>query len=138
LILAVLWIGWDALRVKRLGPVEAIQLVFTRLRRLARPISGSVPIDQTATQYAFDLTKQLSSLQAPQKTQAYLSPAVDEVDQLADLYSRSLFAPTAPDHAEARGALRTWSRLRWRVLLANLFTIKNKKFSELNAKTPGR
>jgi transglutaminase-like putative cysteine protease len=126
LITAVVWVGWDALRLKRLDPVQVVQLVFTRLRRLAHPLSGQVPIDQTATQYAFDLTRQLSALETPGRTQGYLSPAVHEVDQLADLYSRSLFAPTAPNEAEARGALQTWSRLRWRLLLANLFMIRNK------------
>jgi transglutaminase-like putative cysteine protease len=130
LIAAAVWIGWDVIRLNRLDPVQAIQLVFGRLRRLARPLSGSLPVDQTATQYAFDLRKQLSLLETPARTQEYLSPAVQEVDQLADLYSRSLFAPSAPNDVEARGAIRTWSRLRWRVLLANVFMIKN------NSRTP--
>lgn len=122
----LLWALWDAIRVKRLTPASAIQLVFKRLRKLARPISGVVPVDQTAAQYAFDLNQQLSLLKIPERTQTYVSPAPQEVNQLAELYSRSLFAPTVPDQVEARQAIQTWSRLRWRVLLANLFTIKNR------------
>lgn len=125
-IIGLLWALWDAIRIKRLAPVSAIQLVFKRLRKLARPISGVVPLDQTAAQYAFDLNQQLSLLKASEQTQSYLSPALHEVNQLAELYSRSLFAPTVPDHKEAQHAIQTWSRLRWRVLLANLFTIKNR------------
>lgn len=126
LIVLLLWTLWDTLRFKRLAPASAIQLVFKRLRRLARPISGSIAIDQTAAQYASDLNKQLSLLKIPVQTQPYLSPALHEVNQLAELYSRSLFAPTLPDQTEARNAVRTWSRLRWRVILANLFTINNR------------
>jgi hypothetical protein len=126
LIACLLWVLWDMIRIQRLAPASAIQLIFKRLRRLARPISGSAPLDQTATQYASDLNKQLSLLKTPVQTQSYLSPAPLEVNQLADLYSRSLFAPTIPNQVEARKAIQTWSRLRWRVLLATLYMIKNK------------
>jgi hypothetical protein len=129
LFAGLLWTLWDVIRIKRLAPASAIQLVFKRLRRLARPISGMIPVDQTATQYAFDLNKQLSLLKTSEQTQNYLSPAFHEVNQLADLYSRSLFAPTVPDRKEAQQAIQTWSRLRWRVLLANLFSIKNRSIT---------
>jgi hypothetical protein len=139
LILGLLWILWDAIRIQRMDPAPTLQLLFQRLRRLARPISGVVPLDETAMQYATDLTGKLSLLNTPLRAQAYLSPAVHEVHQLADLYSRSLFAPTIPGMEEAHSAIRTWSRLRWRLLLANLFMIRNKpKTWEFNSRTQSR
>jgi hypothetical protein len=128
LLIAVLgWILWDAIRIQRLDPAPTLQLLFQRLRRLARPISGAVPPDQTATQYAWGLTGKLSALKTPERAQAYLSPAVQEVHQLADLYSRSLFAPTIPNRLETQNALRTWSRLRWRLMLASLLMIRKEQ-----------
>jgi hypothetical protein len=125
-VVVLLWILWDAIRIQRLDPAPTLQLIFQRLRRLARPIVGAVPMDETAIQYATDLTGKLSSLEVPSRAQSYLSPAVHEVHQLADLYSRSLFAPTIPNMDEAHGAIRTWSRLRWRLLMGMLLMIRNK------------
>ncbi len=124
---ALLWIGWDALRIKRLAPAPALRLLFKRLHRLARPMSGITPLNQTAHQYAFHLTERLSALEAPSRVQPILSPAVDEINQLTELYSRSLFAPFPPSRMETRSAIKIWSRLRWRLMLANIVAIKNKQ-----------
>ncbi len=65
--------------------------------------------------------------QLPSRLQKWLRPSHNEIDQLTDLFSRSLFAPFPPTHAEANGAIKTWSRLRWRLMLANVLRIKNKR-----------
>jgi hypothetical protein len=120
-VLLLTWIGWDSLRVARLEPARAIQLLYARLRRLARPVSGSASMDQTAHQYASALSARLSALADQPRLGKWLSPSNSEVDELTELYARSLFAPAAPTRTEARGAVELWSRLRWRLILANVF-----------------
>jgi transglutaminase-like putative cysteine protease len=118
------WIGWDSLRMIRLEPSQVIQLLYKRLRRLARPVSGIVPVSQTAQEYAYVLTALLSALKARPRMQNLLSPSYAEIHQLTELYSRSLFASAILTHAEVRNAVKTWSRLRWRLMLANILRIK--------------
>jgi hypothetical protein len=58
--------------------------------------------------------------------QNWLSLARDEITQLTELYSRSIFAPQVPARAEARAAIRAWSRLWLRLWLADAIAIKNR------------
>ena len=78
-------------------------------------------MDQTAHQYASALGARLSVLADRPRLGKWLSPSHSEVDELTELYARSLFAPAPPTRTEARGAVEVWSRLRWRLLLANVF-----------------
>ena len=125
-VLALLWLGWDSIRITRLEPAQAIQLLFKRLRRLARPISGIAPLEQTANQFAFVLTEKISSFKTSPRIQHMLSPSKDEIHSLTELYSRSLFSPSFPNTIERHGAVKTWSRLRWRLLLAGLLAFHKK------------
>jgi hypothetical protein len=54
-------------------------------------------------------------------------PSHIEINELTELFSRSLFAPLPPTRAEANDAIKIWSRLRWRLTLANILRIKNIK-----------
>lgn len=114
------WTAWDSLHLILSNPSRVIQILFKRLRRLARPISGIAPVDQTAHRYASTLAARLSTFEGAPRLRAWLSPSGAEIEQLTDLYSRSLFAPGAPSRADARAAAKAWSRLRWRLLLAAL------------------
>jgi hypothetical protein len=100
--------------------------LYRRLRRLARPVTGHALRNQTAHSYAFALIQRLSALTVSPRLQNWLAPAQNEIEQLTELFSNSLFAPLPPTRAEANDAIRSWSRLRWRLLLANVLRIKNK------------
>ena len=125
-VFGLLWIGFDSLRLRRLDPSRTIQLLYKRLRRLARPITGSTSQNQTAHSYARDLVQDLSAFESPSWVQNWISPSHVEIIQLTELFSYSLFAPLPPTRADANHAIKTWSRLQWRLLLANILRIKNK------------
>jgi transglutaminase-like putative cysteine protease len=111
------------LRTRFLEPVPAVAFTYKRLRRFARPTSGFLPADQTTYQYESALTEKLSTLGLPTKL---LFRIHEELHQLTRLYSNSLFSPHPTTQAEALNALRAWSRLRWRLIFANLVSIKNR------------
>lgn len=125
-IFGLLWIGFDSFRLNRLAPSRTAQLLYRRLRRLARPVIGRASRNQTAHSYAFALIQRLSALTVSPRLQNWLAPARNEIEQLTELFSNSLFAPLPPTRAEANDAVKSWSRLRWRLLLANILGIKNK------------
>ena len=127
LIFGPLWIGYDSFRLARLDPSQTAQLLYRRLRRLALPVTGYASSSQTAHAYAFALTQQLSSIKISPRFQHWLAPAPHEIRQLTELFSRSLFAPLPPTRADAEDALKNWSHLRWRLLLASVLVIQNGK-----------
>jgi hypothetical protein len=122
-LLALLWIGTDSLRLMRLDPTEAIRRIYQRLRRLARPLSGATPMDQTAHEYASALIAQLDMLASRPRSYKWLTRSKIEINTLTEFYSRSLFAPFMPTYAEIRGAIKIWSHLRLRVLLADILIV---------------
>ena len=117
----LLWIGFDSLRLYRVDPSRTIQLLYGRLRRLARPVTGYALKNQTAHSYASSLIQSLSVFATSPWLQNWLMPSRSEIDQLTELFSHSLFAPLPPTRAQANEAIKTWSRLRWRLVLANIF-----------------
>ena len=124
IVLLLIWTAWDSLRLAHLHPSRAIQLLYTRLRRLARPLSGTLSINQTAHQYASHLTARLSGPINRPRLGAWISASGGEIHHLTELYARSLFAPSPLTRADVTSAVKTWSRLRWRLLLANIASIK--------------
>jgi transglutaminase-like putative cysteine protease len=125
-VCGLLWIGFDSLRLNRIAPPQTIQILYRRLRRLARPVTGRALRNQTAHSYALALIQCLSALKVSTHLQNWLAPAQNEIEQLTELFSRSLFAPLPPNRVDANEAIKTWSRLRWRLLLANILRIRNK------------
>jgi hypothetical protein len=126
-IFILVWIGWDSLQLTRLEPEQLVQLLYRRLRRLARPVTGTISKHQTAHSYSDALNEKMLSLVRRSRLQNLLLPAEDEINQLTELYARSLFSPASPTRMDARSASKAWSCLRWRLILANLLTILNAK-----------
>jgi len=120
----LLWIGFDSLRLNRIDPSRTIQLLYKRLRRLARPVTGYASRNQTAHSYSQALIERLSAIKTSARLQNWLTPSRNEINQLTELFSHSLFAPLPPTRAQANAAIKTWSRLRWRLALANVIRIK--------------
>jgi transglutaminase-like putative cysteine protease len=125
--MVVSWLAWDSLRLARLEPARAMQLLYARLRRLARPLHGTPSMDQTAHQYASSLIRQVSKLAEQPQLQSSLAPSSHEIHQLTELYARSLFAPSPLTHRDVHTAMKVWSQLRWRILLANMLKISKGK-----------
>ena len=127
IVLGLAWIGVDTLRIKRIPPAQTIQILYKRLRRLARPVTGYASRNQTAHFYALNLNRRLSEIKASPRLTKWIVPSRSEIDQLTELFSRSLFAPLAPSRAEAEQAIKAWSSLKWRLALANLLSLKKRR-----------
>jgi transglutaminase-like putative cysteine protease len=125
-ICGLLWIGSDSLRLNRIEPSQAIQLLYKRLRRLARPLTGAASKNETAHSYSLAVNERLSSIKTGSRLQNLIFASRGEIDRLTELFTHSLFAPLPASRAEANEAVKTWSRLRWRLILANILRIKNK------------
>lgn len=116
IIFLFMWMMWDTLSFLRLEPSFAIRNLYNRLRRFAQPLSGFSPLHETAHQYALALTQKIQSL----STAKYLQTSCNDVNRLTNLYSQSLFAPQPISQQDAQLALKTWWRLRWKLLILNV------------------
>ncbi len=122
----LLWMGFDSLHLVRVDPLRTIHIVYKRLRRLARPMMGAASKDQTAHSFAANLVQSLSLIAVSSRFRKWLMLSQYEIDQLTEIYSRSLFAPLPSTRLQAHDAIWIWSRLRWRLMLANVLGIINK------------
>ena len=66
------------------------------------------------------------SLQRPRRAgqgrvAAAVAAGAEELAWLTALYARANYSPRAPDTAEQARAVQVWGRLRWRLLLAQLW-----------------
>jgi transglutaminase-like putative cysteine protease len=122
----LLWIGLDSIRLFQIVPAQTIQTLYKRLRRLARPITGYASKNQTAHSYASALNQHLSKIGMSSGLKKWVNLSSNEIDQLTELFSHSLFAPLPPTRADANQAIKIWSRLLWRLILANILRVKNK------------
>ena len=120
------WVAFDSFRLNRLAPSRTIQILYNRLRRLARPITGQPSRNQTAYFYASNLIQRLSAFEMSSRLRNWLAPSRNEIETLTELFLRSLFAPQPSTRSDANTALRNWSRLRWRLILANMLRAINK------------
>ncbi len=126
LFCSLFWVAFDSFRLNRLDPSRTIQILYSRLRRLARPITGKSSRNQTAYSYASSLIQHLSAFETSPRLHKWLAPSHNEIQKLTELFSRSLFAPQPPTRVEAKAALQTWSRLRRRLILANVLRVIKK------------
>ncbi len=124
-LFVLIWIRWDYRYLTYLEPSQSIQLIYRRFRRFAHPVNRMTSMHQTVHAYASALNTRMSSLVTQSRIENWLSPSKDEINQLTELYSRSLFAPISPTRVEVRSAIKAWSRLQWRLVLANVIVIKD-------------
>lgn len=127
IIFLIIWIIWDIVSFIWLEPAFVIQRLYNRLRRLAQPLSGFSPPHETAHQYALALTQKIQSLHTSKYLQTSIYSSCIEVNQLTNLYSQSLFAPQPTSQQDAQIALRTWRRLRWKIMVLNLLVQKKRR-----------
>jgi transglutaminase-like putative cysteine protease len=123
-VLGILWMGFDSLRLNRIDPARTVQLLYKRLRRLARPVTGYAARNQTPLSYSHILIERLSVIRTSSHLQTWINPSHREIDQLTELFSQSLFAPSPITRADAKAAIKVWSHLRWRLLLVNILRIR--------------
>ncbi len=123
LVAFVLWILFTWQRVDeylflRLPPARAAQRLYNRMRRGSRPLAVQVRPGQTPYEYTRSLAQPIQSLSRNRLFGRQLSPALKEVDQLVELYTRAVYSPHAPSKTDQSVGLMVWNRLRWRLWLA--------------------
>jgi hypothetical protein len=122
LILA--WSLADVWRLRRLPPAAAVAALYRRLYRYGSWLgvlsrAGTTPHEFTAT-----VTRRLGALAESRRLGRFLSSAAGEMGLLTDLCIRALYSLHQPQAGDQVRAIQAWGRLRRRMWLARLLTLK--------------
>ncbi|HLO15973.1 MAG TPA: transglutaminase-like domain-containing protein [Anaerolineales bacterium] len=106
----------------RLAPATAVEKIYRRLYRLGRPLAGERTKAETAYEFMRKLVNRIDTLRVKKGARftKLFSRAQQDVEHLTDMYQDTLFGYNNIQKKDARNALRTWKRLRLRLLLARL------------------
>ena len=109
------WWGAEKRRLGRLLPKAAIAGAYRHLRGQGRRIA--VPMWEGDTPYEFvgHLEHHISEVSSGRRWESIVLPAINEAQELVELYVRALYTPHIPDIAEKWMALRLWEQLRLRI-----------------------
>ena len=117
---AIFWLLSEQFRLRLLPPVGAIRALYRWTYRQGRGLAVIVPAGSTPYEFASAFADRVKDLGGENSWGAYLFPAAQEVNQLADLYARATYSQHQPGVNERSHAIRIWRRLRWRLWLARI------------------
>jgi transglutaminase-like putative cysteine protease len=116
----VVWAIADGWRLRRLPPDAAAAMLYQRLYHHGRRLDVPVRAGDTPYEFAASLTERLTDLAQKRRWGKLLTPAIQEVLYLTDLYVQVCYSPHQPDAADRVEAIHAWQRLRRRLWLARV------------------
>jgi hypothetical protein len=139
---AAAWWVLDRRRLLSQQPAVALASLYRRLRRHGRRLKVPMQAGDTPHEFGRSFAGWIEGLAASRspdqgssldelgrgrqrggraRLRAAVAAAPGELAWLTGLYARASYSPRAPDAAEQAQAVRVWGRLRWRLLLAQLW-----------------
>ncbi len=107
--------------LQHLAPEASIEWMTRGLYRLARPFAGERTSAETAHEFMNKVVRRFEELKARSRLAKAHTRTQRDVMLLTDLYQASLFSRHHTQKEHARLALKTWKRLRWKLLFSRLF-----------------
>jgi hypothetical protein len=117
-MIILIWFFIDIWRLDHLEPTISIKILNRRFYRLSRRILITVRKGDTPNEFAASLGNTILSTANGKRWEDSLKPAMQEVDQITEIYSRSIYSEHNPLEEERSRAIKAWSSLRWRLLLS--------------------
>ncbi len=132
-----LWTVLDGVRLRSMNVDAAVGNLYRRLRRSARRLSGPPAPGETAREHADVIIGRLSRLSSELPVaRPVLKPIPGCIDELSELYMRSLFAPMPLAKQDVARAARLWSRLGWRLTIAGALAACRRLFARQRNDSP--
>lgn len=100
----------------RLDPATAIERMYRRLYRLGRPLAGTSTPAETAYEFMSKAVRRLDEWKAYSHVAGACTNAQRDMTTLTSLYQASQYSRRHAQKDHARTALKTWQRLRWRLV----------------------
>jgi hypothetical protein len=97
---------------------RAISRMYARLEKTSARLLPDLPGGHTPYQLQDALTHKLKSA-GPRGLKPLISPAANEIEGVVELHVAQVFSQHSPERAQVSQGIRAWTRLRWRLWVAN-------------------
>jgi transglutaminase-like putative cysteine protease len=119
ILTGVVWVAVDDWRLRHMGSIAVLAMLYGRLRRLGRWLSAPIQAGDTPYESAISLVGWIANLAHKGRWGGVWPLRVQEIGegvrQLTDLYVRACYSPRSPGESDRLRAVRTWRKLRWRL-----------------------
>ncbi|MGH2542379.1 MAG: transglutaminase-like domain-containing protein, partial [Ardenticatenaceae bacterium] len=115
-----IWAVVDGWRLRRLSPGATMSRLYGRLHHFARRLGMDRDAGATPYEFAGTFKHEVSNLAGRHPWHDALRPAVEEAQELTELYVQTIYSSVGPDAEGGLRALQLWQRLHRRLWLALL------------------
>jgi transglutaminase-like putative cysteine protease len=110
----------DHWRLGRMTPEHTVLLLYKRFQYSGAQLTSSSPRAHTPNEFAARFTHWMEGLAASNKVGSRLAVRPREINQLTELYNRTVYSSQKPGKSEQETAIHVWNRIRWRLWLLRL------------------
>lgn len=115
-IAAAYFLWFERWTLRRYSPSVAIALIHQRLYRIGRPLAGERTRSETAMEFALNLNRNLRITTSP-RYEKLSHELQHEINALTAIHQSSLFRNVRVTLGDFHNAWRSWTRIRWRLLI---------------------
>ena len=110
----------------RLSPNTAIERIYRRLYRFGRPLVGNRSSGETAFEFSNRLNRKIDEVRHRSGRSNLFHKIKENVQELTDIYYRSLFSQQHTQKKDAVMAFNIWKQLRVRLIATQIVNRLNK------------
>lgn len=117
----------DSIYIARATPVAAIEILYQRFYRSARPLAGERTPAETAYEFQTKLNQNVQVINSD--SSRLISRLQNDIDELTAMYQAALFSNHQIRRRDVKHALNLWKRLRWSLIVQRIkhfFWVQNK------------
>lgn len=118
----------ERLKLMRMTPHAAIEVLYRRLYRSGRPLAGAPTHAETAHEFTNNLIQTIRAINLDSRDASH--DLQSDITDLATIYQSALFSEHRADQQHVKHALMIWKRLRWSLIRERIkyFFWKQNKF----------
>lgn len=126
LVVFILYFVWiERWLYMRLTPATALERIYRRLYRLARPLAGQRTKAETIHEFQQKVFHQIDAMKGYSRFRKLLSQTQSDMEMLTAMYQGTLFRDHKIEKKDVRQAFHTWKHLRSRLWIARLILQMN-------------
>ena len=115
----------------RLAPANAIEKIYKKFYRAGRSLAGEWTHAETSSEFTKKLINTLNDKQTVTRIKKLYADSPNEINTLTSIYHSVLFRDIHTQRKEFLLAWRAWTKIRWRLWVARITSIKLNKLLNL-------
>jgi len=126
----LLWLVGDLLRIMHLPARDKGIALYARLYRQGHKLAVPLKVGHTPREFANSLAEEVDALGGRQLWSNQRISVGSDIEQVIDLYERAIYNQLPPEEREQTRAIRSWGRLRRRLIMARMTRLRKNIFGK--------